>query len=88
MAEFVLDGYRLKKDAVIDMGAMRRILEETHELRRLGIRNIRRINSKSHGELITMIRDLLKSEPPKIEELDFFGIGGSAEHWGQVLETI
>ena len=33
LSEFVQD--RLKKDAVIGMGAMRRILEETHELRKL-----------------------------------------------------
>ena len=61
------------------MGAIRRILEETHELRRLGIRNINEINADSHRELITMIRDLIQSEPQKLEELDFCEIGGSTE---------
>ena len=86
LAEFVLDG--LSKDAVIDMGAMAHILEEPHELRKLGIRNINEINAESHGELITTIRDLIQSEPTKLEELDFCAIGGSTEQGGQVLDAI
>ena len=57
LAEFVLDG--LKKDKVIDVGAMRHILQKTHELRKLSIRNAKEIKSESHNELITLIRDLI-----------------------------
>ena len=41
------------------MGAMRQILEETQELRKLSIRNVDRIDAKSLGELIPMISDLI-----------------------------
>ena len=57
LSEFVLDG--LKKNTVIDLGAMRGILEETNELRRLSIRNLHEVNPESLGELITMIGDLI-----------------------------
>ena len=46
LAEFVLDG--LKKDIGIDLSAMRHILEENNELRKLGIRNAKEIKSESH----------------------------------------
>ena len=75
--EFVLDG--LMKDTVIDVGAMRGMLQETSELRKLSVRNVNEIKSESHDELITMIRDLIQSQPPRLEELDFRGLGGSAE---------
>ena len=55
--EFVLDG--LMNDTVIDVGAMRGILEETNELRKLGVRNAKEIKSESHNELIAMIGDLI-----------------------------
>ena len=86
LSEFVLDG--LKKNLVIDMGAIQHILEETRELRRLSVRNVAAINAKSLGELITMICDLIKSEPPNLEELDFSGLGGSAEQGNQIMESL
>ena len=86
LSEFVLDG--LKKDIVIDLDAMRRILEETQVLRKLSIRNANEIKSESHGELITMIADLIHFQPPRLTEIDFDGIGGSAEQGNQILEAI
>ena len=59
LCEFVMDG--LKKDIVIDVGAMRDILDETHELRKLSIRNAKGIHPESLEELTTMIRDLIQS---------------------------
>ena len=59
LAEFVLDG--LKKDIVIDVGAMRGILEETNELIKFSVRRANKIKSESHNELITMIGDLIQS---------------------------
>ena len=84
--EFVLDG--LKKDTVIDMGAMRGMLEETNELRKLSVRNTNEIKSESHDELITMIGDLIQSQPPRLIEIDFYGLGGSAEQGNKLLEAI
>ena len=84
--ELVLDG--LEDDTVIDVGAMRGILEETNELRKLSVRNVDKIKSESHGELITMIGDLIQSQPPRLTELDFGGIGGSAEQGNRLLEAI
>ena len=77
LTEFVLDG--LKKDIVIDVGALRNILEETNELRKLSIRNANEMHPESLGELINMIIDLILSSPPKLTELDLSRIGGSAE---------
>ena len=59
LCEFVIDG--LKYGMRIDVGAMRDILNETHELRKLSIRNARRIHPESLYELTTMIRDLIQS---------------------------
>ena len=59
LSEFVLDG--LKKDIVIDLNAMRRMLQDTHELRRLSIRNANEVQPESRGELITIIGDLILS---------------------------
>ena len=73
--ELVLDG--LKKDIVIDFGAMRGILQETHELTKLSIRNVNELHLESLRELITMIGDLIQFQPPRLTELDFCGIGGS-----------
>ena len=84
--EFVLDG--LMKDTVIDVGAMRGMLEETNELRKLSVRNANEIKSESHDELITMIRDLIQSQPPILIEIDFYGLGGSAEQGIKLLEAI
>ena len=38
LSEFILDG--LEKDFVIDLDAMRQVLEKTNEMTKLGIRNI------------------------------------------------
>ena len=86
LSEFVLDG--LKKDIVIDVGALRDILQETNELRKLSIRNANEIHPESLGELINMISDLIWSHPSKLTDLDFGGIGGSAEQGSQILEAI
>ena len=77
LSEFVLD--ELKKDIVIDVSALRDILRETDELRKLSIRNVNEMQAESFGELINMIFDLIRSSPPRLMELDFGGIGGSAE---------
>ena len=86
LSEFVL--YGLKKDVVIDLGAMRGILEETYELRRLSIKNMFKVHPESLGELITMIGDLIQFHPPRLTELDFGWIGGSAEQGSQILQAI
>ena len=70
------------------MGAMKHILEETDELTKLSIKNASKIDAKSFTELITLICDLIQSEPPKLEELDFGSFGGSADQGKQVLEAI
>ena len=75
--EFVLDG--LMEDTVIDVGAIRGILQETNELRKLSVRNVNKVKSESHEELTTMIGDLIRSYPSRLTEIDFGGIGGSAE---------
>ena len=86
LTEFVMDG--LKKGIHVDVGAMRDILEETGELRKLSLRNLKKIKAKSFGELTTMVRDLIQSQPPRLTELDFCGIGGSAEQSSNLLEAI
>ena len=83
LSEFVLDG--LEDDVVVDLGAMRLILAALSELRKLSIRNTNQIDAKPLGELVTLISDLIKSEPPKLEELDFSGLGGSAEQGNQIM---
>ena len=70
------------------MGAIRHILQETHELRKLSIRNAKEIKSESLDELITMIGDLIQSQPPRLTELDFGGIGGSTVQGNRLLEAI
>ena len=86
LSEFVIDG--LKKDIVIDEGAMRDILNETHELSKLSLRYTNDIHPESLEELINLIRDLIHSEPPRLTELDFGGIGRSAEQGYKLLEAI
>ena len=86
LAEFVIDG--LKRGIHVDVGAMRDILEETHELRKLSLRNANEIKSESLGDLITMIRDLIQSQPPRLAEIDFGGIGGSTEQGIKLLDAI
>ena len=77
LAEFVLDG--IQAGIIIDLGAFSHILEKTKEIKKLCIRNTKDIETESLGKLISMISDLLRSVPPKLTELDFGGIGGSAE---------
>ena len=84
--KFSLDG--LKEGVALDIGAIRQMLEKTGKLTKLSIRNANNIDAQSHGELITMISDLIQSEPPKLEELDFCGIGGPTEQGSQVLQAI
>ena len=61
------------------MGALRDILKETKELRKLSIKNANEMHAESLGELINMIIDLILSSLPKLTELDLCRIGGSAE---------
>ena len=84
--EFVLDG--LMKDISIDVDAIRGILQENNELRKLSIRNANEIKSESHEELIIMIGDLIRSYPSKLTELDFGGLGGSVEQGIKLLEAV
>ena len=86
LSEFVIDG--LKNGIHVDVGAMRDIFEETHELRKISIRNAKEIHSESLAELLTMIGDLIQSQPPRLTELNFGGIGGSAEQCKNLLEAI
>ena len=86
ISEFVIDG--LKEGMHVDVGAMRDILEETGKLRKLSLRNVSGIKSQSFGELTTMIGDLIQSHPPRLTDLDFGGIGGSAEQGINFLEAI
>ena len=76
--EFDFSGFSNYK-AKIDMSAMRDILAETCELRKLSISNAAKIHSESLGELINMISDLIRCQPQRLTELDFANIGGSAE---------
>ena len=57
LSEFILDG--LEKDVMIDIGAMRHILEETHELKKLRISNVDKANPESSSKLIAMVLDLI-----------------------------
>ena len=50
LSEFVLDG--LEDDVVMDLGAMRLILEASSELRKLSLRNTIWIQSESYSELL------------------------------------
>ena len=86
LSEFVFDG--LEKDIVIDFGAMRNILEKTHELRKLSIRNANEVNHESLRELIVMIGDLILFQTPKLTEIEFSGFGGSFEQGVKILEAI
>ena len=61
------------------MGALRYILKETNELRKLSIRNADEVHPESLGELINMIIDLILSSPTKLTQLDLCRIGGSTE---------
>ena len=88
LSEFVLDGLKDGENehgVVIDMGAIAHILDETNYLKKLGIKNSQKIDAKSFTALITMTSDIIKSEPPKLEELDFCGIGGSNEQGNRIL---
>ena len=69
----------LKKDIVIDVSALRDILQKTNELRKLSIKNANEMHPESLEELINMIIDLILSSPPRLTELDFCGVGGSSE---------
>ena len=57
LSEFILDG--LQKDVVIDLDAMRQVLEETNEMTKLAIRNTNEVHPESLEELIAMIADLI-----------------------------
>ena len=57
LSEFILDG--LQKDVVIDLDAMRQVLEETNEMTKLAIRNINKVHPQSLEELIAMVVDLI-----------------------------
>ena len=46
------------------------------------------MHPESLGELISMLGDLIQCQPPRLTELDFGGIGGSAEQGSQILEAI
>ena len=50
--------------------------------------NANEIKSESFDELITIIGDLIQSQPSKLTELDFGGFGGSAEQGNRLLEAI
>ena len=86
LSEFVLDG--LKEGLVLDLGEMRHLFEDNRELRKLGIRNTNKIDPESLAQLITMISDLIRSQPPQLTELDLEGIGGSAEQGCQLMEAL
>ena len=72
-----MDG--LKKGSVIDLRAIRRILEETHELRKLSIKNVSGVHPESLDELISIAGERIRSHLPKLIELDLGSIGGNAE---------
>ena len=62
LSEFVLDG--LKAGLVLDLGGMRHLFEDNSELRKLSIKNTSKIDPESLVLLITMICDLIRSQPP------------------------
>ena len=86
LTEFVLDG--LKEGLVLDLSEMRHLFEDNSELIKLSIKNTNKIDPESLGQLITMICDLIRSKPPQLTDLDFEGIGGSAEQGHQILEAL
>ena len=57
LSEFILDG--LARNVVIDLDAMRQVLEETNKMTKLGIRNANKVHPESLEELIAMIVDLI-----------------------------
>ena len=83
---FVLDG--LESGTVVDRCALSHILEQTNELRTLSIRNTSEIEAESLSKMISMLGDLIKSVPPRLTDLDFSGIGGSAQDGDQLLKAL
>ena len=86
LLEFVLNG--LQKNSAIDLSAIKFILEETHEMRKLSIKNVNQILPESLDELISISGDLIRSHLPKLIELDLGGIGGDAEQGTYLLDAI
>ena len=86
LSEFVL--YGLRDGLVLDLGEMRHLFEDNSELRKLSIKNTSKIDPESLVLLITMICDLIRSRPPRLTDLDFESIGGSAEQGRQIMEAL
>ena len=83
---FILDG--IKAGIVIDAGAVRHILSQTNDLRQLSVRHTAKVESSSLGKLVAVLRDLISSKPPRLTDLDFCGVGGSAEECDQLLGAL
>ena len=58
----MLDG--LKRGLVLDLSEMRHLFEDNSELTKLSVKNTNKIDPESLGQLITMICDLIRSQPP------------------------
>ena len=86
LSYFVLDG--LKEGLVLDLSEMRQLFLDNGELKKLSVKRTDKIDAESLGQLITMICDLIRSQPPQLTELDFAGIGGSAEQGCQIMEAL
>ena len=86
LSEFTIDG--VKYGMEIDSGALRHILEQTNELRKLSIRNTESIEMESIGNMINIVSDLIMSMPPRLRELDLASIEGSAEHSEQIITAL
>ena len=72
----------------IDPCALRHILGQTNELKKLSIRNTESIESESIGDLIKIVSDLIMSKPPRLRELNLTSIEGSAEQGGEILMAL
>ena len=86
LSELVVDG--VKAGMEIESGALRHILEQTNELTKLSIRNTESIDAESIDNLINIVSELIHSVPPRLRELDFVSIGGSAEQGEQILMAL
>ena len=81
-----MDG--LKKNFVLDLNAMKHFFDDNSELTKLSVKNTSKIDPESLGHLITMISDLIRSNPPQMTDLDLESIGGSAEQGRQIMEAL
>ena len=77
LSEFVLD--RLPARVILDVDAVKRILENSNDLNRFDLTNLIEIDRSSLDRLIDMSCDMILTHPPKLTEINLKGLGISPE---------